>query len=558
MQRTTSISIEKTLSEVEETLVVDIILKRVESLFSFVENINEISPGQLSKKFRVSYDSSEEFGPWETYTSSSELESIEVVDGDDIHIQLMYVLVNGEFEIDSFNVEYEGEKVDLICPVRSFADCLCAEEELEDFVDWSCTPFNPYETAYSKHIYNNLNKLVNKVYGHNVKYFKVKEDPKSADTIFKEYHLYNVVSSAEFKITIPNNEIPINEDLQFSEYDIGFRDMMEIHIPIDEYCEAFGINKQYAEHDRPQERDYLFLPVINKMFEIHSVTPNDKRPSESTYWKVFLVLKSDRSDTKHASDITQEEEDAITFSMDEHFEKEVEEGTKTAAPKQTYSDHPDLDPVRELVNSSLHIAEEDIINNFTIIALNNYDLSSINEEDKAVVYRKMINITNSFHFSSWLKWLDEGILFTSKDSNLIIEIVETGVNFTLNGDNYEFSIPNWENVKGEWLSIVFESSNKGNWGRFKVYMIDESEKTTELKTFFNESFNLTSSIEFKDKIDLRGMDAQITNIRFLTKTINEEDHSNFLNKSVIEEDNNVIIVDQAMPLRETDYFKRTF
>ena len=78
-----------------------------------------------------------------------------------------------------------------------------------------------------------------------------------------EYSLYNVVEQGELKIMVPDNEMPT---AQFS-YDIfgmGFEDF-EIHLTKGQFKNAFGIGPS------PRMRDYLYFPLVNRMYEVNAV-----------------------------------------------------------------------------------------------------------------------------------------------------------------------------------------------------------------------------------------------------------------------------------------------
>lgn len=581
-------SIDQILDNVGDQITVTITFKRLMEFMSYQENFVEFSqespdspespespaspesPGiplheGLKREFRYSY-SEDQFSPWFDFSNTGEeFDDIIFTPGDDLKMELRYTLEEFSYEMISITLGFDADEVALICPVK-INTVLCGEDEvnLEKFIDLSCPGFDPYANKHAKHMFNQLNQLVNYIYGHRIIYFKVKEDRSSKDEIFKEYHLYNVIASRELKVSIPNNEIPLNEDLNILDYDIGYRDLLEIHIPIDTFCAKFSSDfKQENEIDRPEERDYIFIPLINKMFEIHSVEWNDKRPSESTFWKIFLKLKQDRADTKHISTLTEDEEKAITFTADDQFEDEIEQGTKASSPKQSYSGHPANDPIREFVNEQLKIVEEEINNNYTIVSLSNYQLFTVPFEETAVLYRKDYTLTpeSNFHFSGWMKPINinqqQNFIFGSENDIFSGKYDSNGFYFEINGVEKEFLFPVID-FEDQWISFVFEGSLLGNWMRLKVYKISDTPSSTELIEVFTEQnmFDFEVVEEITDKIKLKGSDLSLTNFRVFTKTINEENHSNFLNTNVIPEDRNTIIVDQAMPVRTVDFYKR--
>ena len=75
----------------------------------------------------------------------------------------------------------------------------CANLIIQD----CCDPddlFNPYGMLNNtRNMFNQLTNTVSNIFGHCVKYYKVKSDQRSRDVILKEYSLYSVIAMKDVK-----------------------------------------------------------------------------------------------------------------------------------------------------------------------------------------------------------------------------------------------------------------------------------------------------------------------------------------------------------------------
>lgn len=133
--------------------------------------------------------------------------------------------------------------------------------------------------------------------------------------------------------------------------------------------------------------------------------------------------------------------------------------------------------------------------------------------------------------------------FDGKWFRLILNDIEywTPITTTLDYDKY--------------YGIVVNISNKFNQLSFYIYEIIPNSKSTNLKCIFKSVLN---NVESEDrsttsKLELKNSMIQLTNIRFLTETIEEEKHSLFLNQNVIRDGDLAIIVDNAIPRTRLPY-----
>lgn len=122
---------------------------------------------------------------------------------------------------------------------------------------------------------------INEMYGHTVIYFKT--EPIESETVntFANHVVRNVVNIKRIKINIPNNNLP-HDRSAYTDWDYMLQDEFVVHIINDKFRLAFGEDKV------PTAKDYLFLPLNNKLYRVSSVQPNNGFMGKIGWWEVFL------------------------------------------------------------------------------------------------------------------------------------------------------------------------------------------------------------------------------------------------------------------------------
>jgi hypothetical protein len=241
---------------------------------------------------------------------------------------------------------------------------------------------------------------VSEMFGHEVCYFKVSSDKRSKDFILKEYSLFNVTDVKNVRVVVPNNEFPDNK-IQFTPFDMDF-ESFEVHIVKEDFERAFG----YCV--RPEERDYLYFPLENRMYEIESPYLYKDFMRDGVYYKLTLRKYQDSLNIGVEPGSTAENlELELVQNFDNLFKEENElEFTQITKPLQykTISTG-NFDFVRSEINESLNIKSHDINNYFTIVAKYAYDLGSIDYNALGVKYKTLVNIpeTEDRVYTMWFR-----------------------------------------------------------------------------------------------------------------------------------------------------------
>jgi hypothetical protein len=262
----------------------------------------------------------------------------------------------------------------------------CANLIIQD----CCDPddlFNPYAMLNNtRHMFSQLTNTVNNIFGHCVNYYKVQSDKRSRDVILNEYSLYSVTAMKDIKVLVPDNDFPTN-DFQFNELGMGFENF-EIHITRDEFQTAFGART------RPEERDYIYFPLVDRMYEVNSVALADEVIYKDIYYKVMLRKYQERNNVDTPEPF-RTELDNLTLSVDELFETEVrDEILKITKPQQYRTIGTGVnDYVRSDLSNRLSISDSLINNNWVIVSKNHYELGKLTINELAVKYRQLAKFT---------------------------------------------------------------------------------------------------------------------------------------------------------------------
>lgn len=210
-----------------------------------------------------------------------------------IYLKIVYI---GNITIKDVKLEYENY-IDL-----SIKICKCSNIENKQYkkdIDYhnnignivkNCFKFNPYTLLQSQEMFNYINDTVTNTYGHCVRYLHFKPDEKANDYVFFENTFFNEVNAKEIKIITPGNKFPTNQTA-FNMFDLySGEEPFEIQITIQEW------NKTFGNASRPSKNDVLFIPIMNRLYQVVSAYMNKEFILNGTYFKVYLIKYQQNSD----------------------------------------------------------------------------------------------------------------------------------------------------------------------------------------------------------------------------------------------------------------------
>lgn len=424
--------------------------------------------------------------------------------------------------------------------------------------DCSTDLYNPYQLKQPSSMYRQLSELSTDIWGHQVKYFRVEPDQRSRDVILMEYSLYNVVEQGQVKIMVPDNEMP-TQQFNYDLFGMGFDDF-EVHLTKGQFEQAFGIGPS------PRSRDYLYFPLINRMYEVSAVSYADEFNLNLTYWKLMLRKYEERTSSIVTDTAIEAELDALTVGIDEVFGEEIQdEYTQTTKPEQYKTVYSEVgDGTRYRIHNNLKISDGDIRNRWTIVSKNYYDLTSITDTNiEALVYNKKseLAVTNNLALTLWLRpeFTDNlhQTLFDGWENGkgLKVTISAASTRVYINGDMHTFD-HDLQLENKTWYGLVLNINNGFKTISVSTYRLDPN------SNFQNTNSNNKTITQANHKVinyansygwtiqkqyQLMPANLDLTNIRLFTKTIGLDQHMNVLQQYVVRDNQLAHIIDNAIP-----------
>ena len=438
---------------------------------------------------------------------------------------------------------------------------VCAEDNL----------FNPYDLNKSVHIYKQIMDMTSNIFGHKVQYFRTESDKRTEDVHLMEYSLNNVVDKQDVKVLVPDNEFP-DESMTYDVFGMEFAEF-EIHITAGAFEAAFGVGK------KPRNKDYMFIPIINRMYEISSSALADEFNAASSYWRVMLVKYQDRSSViKNQFEV---DTDSLVTGVEEVFgERQKEEQQKDTNPQQFQTVSTAYrDGIRGFIDQNIKIEDYDLKNRWTVVSKNYYDLSDVTSSTSAVEYSvgSKLNSSDNLAISLWFSPqfentdIQEYMLFGDLSANgngFKIYVSATRFRINAGGNDYLFEHDSLLQ-KGEWYGLVLNINNKFLQVSMSLYRLDstndngtiQGNRPQDSDNSLIKEYSLVNNVnapliwDAGSNYHLRGNNTKMTNIRVFTSVIELEQHSNILNQYVVRDNQLSIIIDNAIPSLEYQRFK---
>ena len=418
--------------------------------------------------------------------------------------------------------------------------------------------FKPYALNKAHQVYQQLSLMVSDIFGHEVTYFRTEPDVRTKDVILMEYSLFNVVDQKTLKILVPDNDFPQESSISYDMFGMDFEEF-EIHIVASEFEKVFGYKK------KPRAKDYMFIPLINKMYAVSSIAVGDRFNATQSYWKVKLTKYSDHNAIN--PDGFEMATDAIITGIDEVFGEEIKETyEKDTKPMQFQTVSTSYrDGVRQFMEKDLKIVDYELKNRWTVVSKNYYDLSQVKRGEVALEYvvESSIQNTENFALTTWIKpqfptgYLAEEFLFGDYDVNNGFRTLLSSqdLKVIVNGITYIFQ----HNVvfdPAKWYAIILNGSNTFKELSLYIYELDLSfnfnfpqNGDNDLALKFSEVKSVSQAFYWNSNTNyhLKGGKLSLTNLRFFKQPIEFEQHSNVLNQYVVRDSQLATIIDNAIP-----------
>ena len=221
-------------------------------------------------------------------------------------------------------------------------------------------------------------------YGHQCIYFKT--EVIEVNNTLATNVLRNVVNIKKIPIISPDNELPQDRNV-YSEWDMPMEGDFVVHVVDEVFKNAFGETKV------PLSKDYLYLPIINKLFRVSSVQPVNGFMGRIGWWEVFLSKFEDDETIKISNEL-----------------------------KEVYSGIQEFDDSFDLLDEYENIIDEDVLDN-------EYIDEKTSEEKREVTNNFSNRLVDSTHYID-LKETELQRQFYSKNLAIV----------SINPDNHAFPV----------------------------------------------------------------------------------------------------------------------
>lgn len=247
---------------------------------------------------------------------------------------------------------------------------ICSDEKCTSIITNRDPSFRPYEVGSAVGMFQELSYYTNQIYGHQVVYFRTLPESNSGDFVFKEWTLYKNVDRKCIKVVVPKNAFPSNAP-KYTEFGLDFQLPFEIHLDHRYFQSIFGAGSE------PRKRDFLYFPLINRMFEIQGSYLHRGFMMTPTFWKVQLKKFSPNIDML-LQDETRHFLDNVIVNAEQLFGEQVKDDIKDGTmPEQYKTISTTFDSSRRAIHPDVSIKPLKYTFNFASLIENYYDLSSI-------------------------------------------------------------------------------------------------------------------------------------------------------------------------------------
>lgn len=314
--------------------------------------------------------------------------------------------------------------------------------------------YDPYDMDELERTQVDLSFMTNELYGHEVDYVKVTSNTdKGSDFTLREWNLFTVKQADVkcIKIIVPDNSFP-DSKFEYNPFGVEF-EMFEIHI-VDAY-----FKKIFGAGYFPEEHDFLYFPIINRMFEVMSTYLHRDFNMQPLYWKVTLKKWEKRSNVIWEDESQKEEIENSVKGLDSEFLEETEDEAQDLINQSQFRfQEESLDDMRSYINQNLLFDRNVIENYFTTVSDSQYNLTSLyskfDDPKLAVVYKKKFSVAedSTTMLTFWSK-VDKVV---SNAYNCTVALFSAGVwNITINTGNF-----NTDYKVGSKVS-VYQKTSKG-------------------------------------------------------------------------------------------------
>ena len=249
-------------------------------------------------------------------------------------------------------------------------------------------------------------RAISEMYGFTVIWFHT--SPKATNHTLVNHFLKDVVLIKRININLPNNEIPQDRSV-YTEWDIQLEGEFVTNVVDSLFKQAFG------ETEIPLQKDFMFFPLMNKMYRVSSVQPKNGFMGKIGWWEVFFTkFEDDASIDYNFEELTNIPflEDITENSFyDDNFEKKINEEQQTVTESYSnkaidsthYVDVKESEYFREFYDSRVDIVSVNPDTNAFPVSM--YNFSKVENRTIALTYQIGKGVNKRTYFDKSFKFV---------------------------------------------------------------------------------------------------------------------------------------------------------
>ena len=447
----------------------------------------------------------------------------------------------------------------------------CTEESCPLITFDRNTSFNPYDVGGFTQLYKELSFMTNNLFGHTVLYFRTMPEEGGGDYIFREWNLYNIADKKCIKILVPNNDFPDNK-LFFNEFGIDFEVPFEVHI------DKGYFESMFNKDSEPRKKDFLYFPLINRMFEIQGSYLYRGFMMEPTFWRAQLIKYTPNINYLLNAENTQFL-DNLLLHCEETLSQVVNKDVEDALNKKQYKTISSrYDETRESLNTNLAIRQMSYYFNYAVLIDYYYNLAGLTQDEVAVQYKangvlndELNNLTFTCLFNVMTGGLPVNFL-CAYDTNSpsdgagidifgshTISSKKLSLTVRLNDKDYTFSLDDVD--INTWYGLIVQVSKEFKQIGVFTYDIEKDPNDIQNHNDFilgNKRISTITDVSFTtdESYLLKASTLSIANIRIFKKLLKQEDHQFVLSQLFVKDESMLYLIDNSRPQLNAPYVMR--
>lgn len=249
-------------------------------------------------------------------------------------------------------------------------------------------------------------RAISEMYGFTVIWFHT--SPKATNHTLVNHFLKDVVSIKRININLPNNEIPQDRSV-YNEWDIQLEGEFVTNVVDSLFKQAFG------ETEIPLQKDFMFFPLMNKMYRVSSVQPKNGFMGKVGWWEVFFTKFEDDASIDYnfeeltnipfLEDITENSFYDKDYQIDINEEQQTvtESYSNKAIDSTHYVDVKESEYFREFYDSRVDIVSVNPDTNAFPVSM--YNFSKVENRTIALTYQIGKGVNKRTYFDKSFKFV---------------------------------------------------------------------------------------------------------------------------------------------------------